>query len=240
MNIPDNAVKYILFQRTEYLIYQNNRWLNSIIIRIPFLTYNRMVLLESWLFTSRIKRLFKGDMEREYESVKSNLPENPSAILDVGCGVAGIDILLARHYQEQGKPVDFYLLDKTEINDKVYYGLEKTASYYNSLNIARDFLMANGVQGERIHTQEVTGSPIFPGIRFDLVLSLISWGFHYPVETYLDEVYTILKPGGELIIDIRKGSDGEMRIEQRFNTRLIAIKEAQKHRRFLVRKAGDF
>ncbi len=236
MNIPNNAVKYILFQRTEYLIYQNNRWLNSIVIRIPFLTYNRMVLFEAWLFRSRIKRLFAEDMEREYESIKSSLPESPSAILDIGCGVAGIDILLARHYKERGKNVDFYLLDKTEINDRVYYGLEKTASYYNSLTIARDLLAANGVPGERIHTQEVTGAPIFPGVQFDLVLSLISWGFHYPVETYLDEAYGLLKPGGKLIIDIRKGSGGENLVEAKFDALPTIVKDAQKHRRLVVQK----
>ncbi|MBU6388629.1 class I SAM-dependent methyltransferase [Patescibacteria group bacterium] len=236
MNIPDIAVKYILFQRTEYLIYQNNRWLNSIVIRIPFLTYNRMVALESWLFRSRIKRLFAEDMEREYESIRASLPENPLAILDIGCGVAGIDVMLARHYQKLGKEVDFYLLDKTELNDKVYYGLEKTASYYNSLGVARNLLIANGVDNKRVHTQEATGDSIFPGVQFDLVLSLISWGFHYPVETYLDEVNNLLKSDGKLIIDVRKGSDGNKILEQKFNSKPVLIKEAQKHERFMIEK----
>jgi SAM-dependent methyltransferase len=236
ISIPDNAIKYILFQRTKYLIYQNNKWLNSIIIRIPFLTYNRMVVFEAWLFKSRIKRLFSEDMEREYESIKEGLPEDPSAILDIGCGVAGIDVMLARHYKERGKSVDFYLLDKTELNDKVYYDLEKTASYYNSLDVARNLLMANGVASERVHIQEVTGNPIFPGIQFDLVLSLISWGFHYPVETYLDEVNDLLKPRGKLIIDVRKGSNGDALVKQKFNSRLVLIKDAQKHQRFMIEK----
>jgi SAM-dependent methyltransferase len=236
LHIPDEAVKYILFQRTEYLIYQNNKWLNKIIIRIPFLTYNRMVLFEAWLFSARIKRLFSEDMNREYESIKDNLPESPSTILDIGCGVGGIDIMLAQHYAHLGKSVEFYLLDKTELNDKVYYGLEKTASYYNSLKIAHDLLVANGVESNRIHTQEVTGDPIFPSTQFDLVVSLIWWGFHYPVDTYLNEVYGTLKPGGELIIDIRKGSKGEKLIEEKFARAPIVVKDAQKHRRLIVGK----
>ncbi|MDP3013699.1 MAG: hypothetical protein Q8M92_05610, partial [Candidatus Subteraquimicrobiales bacterium] len=73
IKIPDKAVKYILFQRTEYLIYQNNKWLNKIVIRIPFLAYNHMVLFEAWLFKSRIKRLFSEDMECEYESIKKSI-----------------------------------------------------------------------------------------------------------------------------------------------------------------------
>ena len=195
-----------------------------------------MVLFEAWLFKNRIKRLFTEDMQREYESIKKILPRNPSSVLDVGCGVAGIDVMLARHYEKNGKKVDFYLLDKTELNDKVYYGLQKIASYYNSLNIARELLLVNRVDSEKIHIQEVTGSKIFPGTRFDLVLSLISWGFHYPVETYLDQVYDLLKSGGKLIIDIRKGTGGEKLIEKKFGSKPVVIKDAQKHQRFLIEK----
>ena len=35
--------------------------------------------------------------------------------------------------------------------------------------------------------------------EIDLVISSISWGFHYPVSTYIEEVNSILKPGGLLI-----------------------------------------
>lgn len=236
INIPNKAVKYILFQRTAYLVYQNNRFLNSLAIRIPFLSYNNMVSLEAWLFKNRVKRLFSGDMEREYESIKKILPENSSSVLDIGCGVAGIDVMLASHYEKLGKNVDFYLLDKTELNKKIFYGLEKIAAYYNSLEVSRDLLKANGVSNERIHTQEATGSPIFPGKKFDLVVSLISWGFHYPVETYLDEVYALLKPGGKLIIDVRKGSGGEKLIEQKFGNIEFIFDTPQKHMRIVSRK----
>jgi len=44
--------------------------------------------------------------------------------------------------------------------------------------------------------------------RVDLVLSLISWGFHYPVGVYLERVYDLLDEGGVLILDIRRDTDG--------------------------------
>ena len=41
----------------------------------------------------------------------------------------------------------------------------------------------------------------------DLIYSHMSWGFHYPLETYLDAAAEILKPSGRLILlvdEVRK------------------------------------
>lgn len=233
--IPDDSIKYILFQRTAYIIYINNPWINKIVIRIPFLTYNRMFLFEAKLFKNRTRRLFSEDMMREYEIIKNFLPARAENILDVGCGVAGIDIMLNRHYKEFGQSSNFYLLDKTELNNKVYYGIKNVAAHYNSLDVARKLLEVNGVAPSNIHTQEVTGAPIFPGKKFDVVISLISWGFHYPVSTYLDQVYNLLTTGGMLIIDVRKDQGGEEILEKKFGS-VRVIFEAQKYRRILVSK----
>jgi hypothetical protein len=39
---------------------------------------------------------------------------------------------------------------------------------------------------------------------FDLVISLGSWCFHYPPATYLDAIFGRCRPGGVLILDVRK------------------------------------
>jgi SAM-dependent methyltransferase len=234
MNIPNEALKYILFQRTEFSIYTTYRSLLRLVMnrRIPI--YNLSVNVEAFLFKNRTKKLFSADMEREYSIIKDHLPggvDQSKNILDIGCGVAGIDILLARHY----KNAKFYLLDKSHINSRVYYGIEKEAAYYNSLGIAKKMLVANGVAENNVFLQEVTGAPIFPGKKFDLIISLISWGFHYPISTYLDEVYNSLGPGGILIVDVRKDTDGEHLLKEKFGQYHI-IYEAQKYRRLLIQK----
>ncbi len=231
LHIPHNALAYILFQRTEFSIYATRRWLLRLVMnrRIPI--YNAAVRLEAFLFPSRTKRLFSADMEREYDIIKEHLPSNLHNILDIGCGVAGIDIMIHAH----NKNANFHLLDKTEVNSKVYYGLEKEAAYYNSLGIAKEMLVANGVESSHVFLQEVTGAPLFPGKKFDLIISLISWGFHYPISTYLDYALDALLPGGRLIIDVRKDTDGEALLEEKFGP-LRIIYEAQKYRRLLVIK----
>lgn len=231
LNIPNKALAYILFQRTEFSIYATRRLLLRIVMnkRIPI--YNMAVKIEALLFPSRTKRLFSLDMEREYDIIKDFLPKKAEHILDIGCGVAGIDIMLHRQFQN----ANFYLLDKTEVNSKVYYGIEKEAAYYNSLYIAEEILKLNGVDKSHIFLQEVSEAPLFPGKKFDLIVSLISWGFHYPIPTYLDYVYNALRPGGMLIVDVRKDTGGDKLLEEKFGP-LRIIYEAQKYRRIVVLK----
>ncbi|MDP3958237.1 MAG: class I SAM-dependent methyltransferase [bacterium] len=236
MKIPDCAVPFILFQRTEYLVVQNNVFWNRFRIRIPFLTYNRYVSLEAFLFKNRTKHLFNEDIAKEYDRIKDYLPAHALRVLDIGCGVAGIDILLSRHYKDAPH---VYLLDKSRIEEEVYYGLEQKGAFYNSLEVAKKLLIENGVAENHIHVQEVGAENEigYPG-PFDLVISLISWGFHYPVSTYLDQAYELLVPGGTLIIDVRKGSDGRRLLEKKFG-RLEMIYDAQKHERFVARKPKE-
>jgi hypothetical protein len=42
-----------------------------------------------------------------------------------------------------------------------------------------------------------------PDGGLDLVLSTISWGFHYPLSTHLPQVAAKLRPGGRIIVDLR-------------------------------------
>ncbi len=235
LNISNKALKYILFQRTEFSIYQSYPKLLRLVMNKKFHIYNLAIKIESILLKSRTKRLFSLDMEREYSIIKDHLIPKVQKILDIGCGVAGIDIMLNKYYVSNNQHPSIYLLDKSEINSKVYYGIEKEAAYYNSLNIARELLIDNGVESNRIFLQEVDGRPIYPNDKFDLILSLISWGFHYPISTYLDQVYERLNVGGQLIVDVRKGTDGFELLKNKFGSYEV-IYEARKHQRLSIIK----
>ncbi|HEY0602581.1 MAG TPA: hypothetical protein VGD58_06705, partial [Herpetosiphonaceae bacterium] len=92
--VPDAAIPYILFQRTTYLrfpVAPVYRFFNR---TLPFETplYNVVVAIESRLRRRQIKALYAEDMQREYQTFRQYLPERCNAGLDVGCGVAGIDV----------------------------------------------------------------------------------------------------------------------------------------------------
>ncbi len=214
ISIPQSAARFILFQRTAYI-----RWSESIAARIvrkvaPPLSYNRMINVEARLRNAQIRSLYAEDISGEFSRIRSHLPNSCSRILDIGCGVAGIDVFLSRYYNND---VDIYLLDKSTVSDRVYYLYEERGAFYNSLGVAKELLISNGIDKSRVTTLEATpSSDIDIDAPLDLVISLISWGFHYPVATYLDRVHALLRVGGRLILDVRKGQGGEKLIGERF------------------------
>ena len=232
--IPDSAIRYILFQRTSYLRFTKSTLYKVIRKRIPFFNYNLMVGIEAKLSPKKIAAMYLSDMEREYRSMKEFLPDNCSRILDIGCGIAGIDIFLNEHYSNRS--VDFYLLDKNEIEERVYYMYEEKGAFYNSLDLAKSTLVINGVEENHVHLIEAAdNNDINMDKSVDFVLSLISWGFHYPVGVYLDKVYDLLVEEGVLILDIRKNTDGLDLLNQKFGNHKV-VNEASKFCRVCVIK----
>jgi SAM-dependent methyltransferase len=235
IKIPDAAVPFILFQRTAYI-----RLIHSLPYRAlnklsPGAFYKLAVFLESKLRNQGIKAQYDADMQQEYLSLKDALPQSCHSMLDIGCGIAGIDVLLGRHY---GPGVDIYLLDKSKVEDEVFYLFNNRGAFYNSLETATETLVGNGIPAQKIHALEANAENTIPeDAKFDLIFSLISWGFHYPVSTYLDQVYTRLAEGGSLIVDVRRGTGGFEEIQARFGNarrlqetatrvRLVALKNS--------------
>ena len=234
MQISNEAVMYIMFQRTSY-----SRLTNSSIYRVfnkivPFSFYNQLVKYEAKTNSSRIKALYKNDMRLEYLSIVKFLPKSCFTILDIGCGLAGIDIFLHRHYQ-YNNPV-FYLLDKTYTEGNVYYGFKSKGAFYNSLKMAQTMLINNGLSVKNIHTLEANkNNDINIDCKIDLVISLISWGYHYPVEIYLNRVYDLLKNSGLIIMDIRKKTNGIESLKKKFK-KVFIIMEKETYQRVLAIK----
>ena len=235
LNIPDKAIKYILFQRTSYLKFTHNWFYRKLKNLSPIFLYNTFVNAEAYFRRDVIKRLYSEDMSSEYETIKDHLPQTCENILDIGCGMAGIDIFLFQHYQSDTN-IDYFLFDKTEINQKVFYGYKEKSAFYNSLILAKSFLRLNGIDEAKIHLFKVpSNNQISIDCSFDLVISLISWGFHYPLSQYLDNVYELLNKNGTLILDLRKKTEDKTILQDRFSS-VKQIAEGQKYHRMLATK----
>lgn len=122
----------------------------------------------------------------DFAMIEPHLPDAVDSILDIGCGLAGIDVYLKRKYPA----AHLMLLDSDGAISNV--GLTDAGGAGGSRECAESLLAANGIKPDQwldIGTDE----PLTAG----LVISLLSWGFHYPLTAY--------RVSGLCIADIRRG-----------------------------------
>ena len=174
-----------------------------------------------------IEKCYEKDIQKDYDSIKSYLPETCSRILDIGCGLAGIDLFLYNHYN--GTP-ELRLLDYSKIDEKIHYGYQNVGSVYNNLELSAQFLKLNGVDKKKIGIHNAAVS--FPYYKYDIIISLLSCGFHYPVRTYLKHILDT--KSGIVILDIRKHSNQIPLLNDNFNT-VQMIAEYSKCERYLLK-----
>ena len=141
-------------------------------------------------------------MKKDFDMVKNFLPEKVSNILDVGCGLALIDIGFYYYYD---KNISLHLLDKnSEATKESVSGFRKEYFFYNSMESTKQTLLDNDVSEKHINLYEVgVNHDKLYNKKFDLIISLLSCGWHYHVETYLDLFLKSLNDDGIIIIDIR-------------------------------------
>lgn len=177
-----------------------------------------------------ISTVYHKSLQNDYNDIHTHL-NNYKSVLDVGCGMAGINLML-------DKPdATFYLFDKTQIEKRIYYGFNRTGCFYNSLEEAANFLKENGMVGKICSIDIASGGKIDALTNIDLVISLISWGFHYPIPTYINDVNKILAQNGIIIVDLRKERVAESIKEfEKLNYKHTIIRKYSKYFRTIFQR----
>lgn len=150
---------------------------------VRYIRWQRHTLLDAHVpDPEEVKRRYVADIEAEFAQMEPYLPDEVESIIDVGCGMAGIDVLLKRKFPE----ARLTLLDSDGENlyhyDAGWGGLggwHTDMAPYTNRAAAESLLAANGFQVDKwmdVGTNE--------GLDADLIVSLYSWGFHYPLSTY--------------------------------------------------------
>lgn len=221
--------KLILFQRTQLdsdtILYK--LFDNKVFRRIPFF-FNIGFGLRSFANNKLIQQRYLQNMKEDFENIKDYLPsiKNPT-IIDIGAGMAGNEIFINEHYKGQ---LQLLLVDKDQVDENIHFGYASEGSFYSANKLVKTFLEKHKIYPVQLNPEEFFSSDV----RADIVISLYSWGFHYPISTYLAKVSEILKPGGVLIIDIRKIPDWKNMLPG-FNIINIA-KQDEKFARVIAKK----
>src|SRR5262245_16355932 len=139
------------------------------------------------------ERAYHDAMHDTYRSIKPYLPARTNRVLDVGSGLGGIDVLLNKHYWNE---LEVCAVDG--LSDEPIVNLH--ANTFNSERVTREFLKANGVRRVSYYAPTALPTPS----PYMLIVSFASWCFHYPPGHYLHFVRQSLRPGGTLIVDVRR------------------------------------
>lgn len=158
-------------------------------------------------FVTKARKLIPAkafsSMLSEFEMIKEFTDDlKPTRIADIGCGYAFLDLILWRTYG-----CEIVLIDIEESEER-HFGFEEQGAGYTSLEVARAFLIENGVPKEKITLVNPQKEDAATIGDFDLATSFLSCGFHYGLDTYGDFFRDQVREGGAVIVDVRKGSRG--------------------------------
>lgn len=184
----------------------------STLLRVPFLGRvsvtawkrgrSEPLLLEAYFRRNTLLRRAIEEVLSEFNEIASFLEDKPipKRIADIGCGHALIDVLFWQYYS-----CAIHLID-IETSAWRYHEFNSEGAGYASLSAATRLLLDNGVPHNRITATNPTKNAL-NAEPLDLAISLLSCGFHYPANTYLDFLSKSLSPGRFFICDLRKGID---------------------------------
>ena len=209
--------KLLLLQRNELLSKKQN-WLRKrfgrFIFTNIFVNYFQIQDIEK-----RTEELFR----REIESIKDYLPKNAENIMDIGCGLGIINIYLNQIYNNQP---NFFLLDKNRIDKEIKYGFSSEYESYNDLNQTKNLLLNNNINS--LHTIDVE-KDIKIENKIDLVISLKSMGYHYPIDQYLKLFRTCCNDNTCFIFDVSEGYYNASLLKKYFDVVDIIYEEKSIH-----------
>ncbi len=153
---------------------------------------------------ARRRNIFDGallDIYQEYLPLRDHLRAyqiRPNTIVDIGCGQALNDLFLHRDYNPH-----FTLVDIEETPNQ-YHSWANEGSGYASLASATAMLRDNGVDDVNTVAINPRKEPErLNNLKADLVTSLYSCGFHYPIDEYVPLFLRTLENGGAVCLDLR-------------------------------------
>ena len=159
-------------------------------------------LLEAEVINRR-DEIFKGTLQEvfvDYLPLRAELAKmgrKPSKVVDIGCGQALNDVFLVKDF---GCAVTLVDIEETP---QQYHNWNSSGSGYASLSEAEAFLRANGAKD--VTTINPRKAPEkMKAVEGDLITSLISCGFHYPIGEYVDLFVDTVTAGGLVMLDIRR------------------------------------
>jgi hypothetical protein len=159
----------------------------------------------NWIDDVWNTELYQQLKKENFEIVNSYLDVPPKKILDIGCGLAWESRLF-----NQLHDTELWLMDGDTKNNETkpltaaarsYHVDPNEFLYYYPLQKLDDELKNLGTKN--YHLIDCNNIQIDNDVKFDLITSWISCGFHYPASTYRDLILKHSHENTKIIFDMR-------------------------------------
>jgi len=192
IKLNPKSKKLLLLQRNELLTARQN-WLRKTFGRLIFTNF-----FVNYFQVQNFEKITEKLFYKEFETFKKYLPNSVENIMDIGCGLGIINIYLNEFFEK--KPV-FFLLDKNKVDRKITYGFSSNYESYNDLNETKNILLENNIDTSCMYLFDVEKQFVITK-KMDLVISLKSMGYHYPINTYIELLRNCCTKDTVFIFDI--------------------------------------
>ena len=215
IKLNSKSKKLLLLQRNELLTQK------QILIRKRFGRFLFTNFFINYFQNKKIETITEELFLNELETFKAFLPVSAENIMDIGCGLGIINIYLNKFFK---KKTNFFLLDKNRIDKKINYGFSSNYESYNDLNETKNILLENDVDSGCIYLFDVE-KKFQINKKMDLVISLKSMGYHYPINTYIELFRNCCTKDTVFIYDIGDNQYDENYLETIFDNVKIIYEE---------------
>ena len=233
LNIPDskNFLINLVLQRTSPLINLGHREVLLKWIQTGKIDEIKNLIEDKFFLEKYLKILLKeisleaDNLIKVFKNFKS---EN---LVSIGPGNGLIELILLKKL-----PIKKILLIDIEKTDTHHHGFYEKGSGYAKLEETKNFFIKNGIKESSINCCNPNNEAL-PIFRIDILISLISMGFHYPCDDYYDFIINNSKPKTVLSFDKRKVSNdsGYENLIKKFKI-LGSIESTKKNRVFLIKE----
>ena len=206
--------KLLLLQRID-LISEKQRFIRKKLGRFLFTNF----FVNFFISQKEIENKINEEFLSEFNTIKHYLPNNPKNILDIGCGLAVIDIFLNDYYLKKS---NFTLIDKNYVDKKVSYGFDNNSESYNKLEITKEFLIFNSLKVEQLQLINADENFVL-NKKYELIISLFSMGYHYSIENYIDIIKKNSTNTTKVIFDLAMEYNELNKVKSYFN-KVVIIK----------------
>lgn len=161
-------------------------------------------LTQDWISNEWNKPAYQDRKKNNFLALDLYLKHSPTTILDIGCGLAWESRMFNEKYKTK-----LWLIDGDVTNNNLKDNTATDANYNNSAN---KFLYYNSLSRLETELKKLVATEFtlldcnnlkLPDIKFDLITSWLSCGFHYPVSTYAAIIKKHSHKDTRIVFDLR-------------------------------------